>query len=131
VIAVDTNVLARYLLADDAKQAAAARKLLENANDDIWIPITVVLELAWVLRSAGAPRVAIAMKLRELAAVPGVRVQHPGRLNQALHWSEQGIDLADALHLALSAEASRFVTFDEALIAGVRRIGAQPPVGHS
>jgi predicted nucleic-acid-binding protein len=126
VIALDTNVLARYLLADDARQSAAARRFIEQASEDLWIPVSVLLELGWVLRGAGVPRAMAASKLRELSSLPGVRVQHFDRVVQAIAWCEQGMDLADAVHLALSADASKFVTFDEALIARSERLPTRP-----
>jgi len=49
MIAVDTNVLVRFLVRDDAKQAARAAALIQ-ANE-IWVCKTVLLETEWVLRS--------------------------------------------------------------------------------
>ena len=51
---IDTNVLVRLLAADDAKQAAQARALMHSATqvgESLFVPLTVVLELEWVLRS--------------------------------------------------------------------------------
>ena len=59
MIALDTNILARYLLDDEPAQARTARRLLADAKAEYWIPVTVVLELAWVLRKADAPRRAL------------------------------------------------------------------------
>lgn len=128
MIALDTNVLARYLLADQADQAKAARALIGDAKAEFWIPVSVVLELAWVLRAKKAPGGEIATRLRELFALHGFRVQMPEAVHQALRWAGEGMDLADALHLALSAKAERFATFDDALVRQARKLGAQPPV---
>jgi predicted nucleic acid-binding protein len=128
VIAVDTNVLARYLLVDDASQAGVATALLEDAGDRYWIPITVVLELAWLLRKRGVPRGTVIDRLRQLLALPAVRPQMPREIFAALRWAEAGLEVADALHLALSGEAARFATFDEELIAGARKLRTRPPV---
>jgi predicted nucleic-acid-binding protein len=52
--ALDTNVLARLLVQDDDTQTDAAAKLLERhrrVGEALVIPVTVVLELEWVLRS--------------------------------------------------------------------------------
>ena len=54
MISVDTNVLARFVLADDAGQHRRAVAALE-ADEDLFIPVTVLLELAWVL-GAGTRR---------------------------------------------------------------------------
>lgn len=51
---VDTNVLVRYLVEDDSQQLAAAQKLIQSAlraGKTLFVPITVMLELEWVLRS--------------------------------------------------------------------------------
>jgi predicted nucleic-acid-binding protein len=49
VIAVDTNVLVRFLTRDDPKQSARAVALF--GSEEIWIAKTVLLETEWVLRS--------------------------------------------------------------------------------
>ena len=48
MIAVDTNVLARYVANDDTAQSAKALQVMRH--EDIFIPKTVLLELEWVLR---------------------------------------------------------------------------------
>jgi len=128
LIALDTNVLARYLLDDEPAQARAARRLLADAQAEYWIPVTVVLELAWVLRKSDAPRAVIMDRLRDLLSLRNVRVQNADLVSQALRWAAQGMDLADALHLVLSGKAERFATFDEALVKQARKLGVQPPV---
>ena len=128
MIALDTNILARYLLDDEPAQARAARRLLADAQAEYWIPVTVVLELAWVLRKSDAPRAVIMDRVRGLLSLRNVRAQNADLVFQALGWAAQGMDLADALHLALSGKAERFATFDEALIKQARKLGVQPPV---
>ena len=128
MIALDTNILARYLLADEPAQARAARRLLADAKAEYWIPVTVVLELAWVLRKGDAPRSVVMERLRDLLSLRNVRVQNADLVFQALRWAAQGMDLADALHLVLSGKAERFATFDEALVKQARKLGVQPPV---
>ena len=128
MIALDTNILARYLLDDEPAQARTARRLLADAKAEYWIPVTVVLELAWVLRKADAPRSVVMARLRDLLSLRSVRVQNADLVFQALRRAAQGIDLADALHLVLSGKAERFATFDEALVKQARKLGVQPPV---
>jgi predicted nucleic acid-binding protein len=128
LIALDTNILARYLLDDEPVQARTARRLLADAKTEYWIPISVVLELAWVLRKSDSPRAIVIGKLRELLSLRNVRPQNADLVFQALRWAAEGMDLADALHLALSGKAERFATFDEALVKQARKLGVQPPV---
>ena len=127
MIALDTNVLARYLLADETNQAKAARALIEGAEAEFWIPVTVVLELAWVLRVKKVPGEEIAARLREFLTLRSMRPQMSDAVFQALRWAEQGVDIADAFHLALSGKAERFATFDEALVKQARTLGVRPP----
>ena len=128
MIALDTNVLVRYLLADDAAQTRAARAMLEDLGTEYFVPITVTLELAWVLRSSKVPHAEIIGRIRDLLSLPNVRPQLAEAVFQALRWAESGIDIADALHLALSGKAERFATFDEALVKQARKAGALPAV---
>ena len=52
MIALDTNVLVRYLVDDDAEQAQAARTLLEGltAERSGFVCREVIVELVWVLQ---------------------------------------------------------------------------------
>ena len=126
MIAVDTNVLVRYLTNDDADQARKAAKLLAGA-DAILVPHTVLLELAWVLRSVYdlSPRT-IHMAMLRVLGLPNVHIENAERIAQALSCYEQGMDFADALHLALSADADRLVTFDQRFARSLTT--RQPPV---
>lgn len=128
MIALDTNVLARYFLADDRRQAAKARALIEDPDAELWLPVSVVLELAWVLRQKGVPREIIVARLRDLLALSSIRPQMPDAIFQALRWTEEGLDVADAIHLAMSARADGFVTFDNALVKVGAKLGVRPAV---
>lgn len=112
--AIDTNVVVRFLTGDDRRQAKAARAAIEAG--DIFVATTVLLESEWVLRSAyGFAPAQIATGLRGLAGLPGVTVEEPLLLAQALDWMEAGMDFADALHLAKSGGCESFLTFDRKL----------------
>ena len=126
MIALDTNILARYLLGDDRAQLVAARRLLDDVDQECWVPVTVVLELSWVLRKSDAPRGVVLEKMRELLSLRNMRLQSAELVFQALRWAAQGMDFADALHLALSGKTERFVTFDKDLVKQVRKIGVNP-----
>ena len=57
--AIDTNVLVRALVQDDPAQSQRALALLKD--HPAYVPVTVVLELEWVLRSRYAyPQAVIA-----------------------------------------------------------------------
>lgn len=123
MIAVDTNVLVRFLVHDDARQAARAAALIRG--DDIWISRTVLLETEWVLRSLYAfPPERVAQALRGLAGLQTVFLEGELKAAKALDWLEGGLDFADALHLASAEHAARFATFDHKLARQAKRLTA-------
>ena len=99
--AIDTHVLVRALVNDNAAQSARAVALL--TGHDIFIPVTVVLEHEWVLRSryAFAPKV-VAQAIEKIAALSNVVVGERAAVLAAATRAAQGWDFADALHHALS-----------------------------
>lgn len=110
--AVDTNVLVRLLTGDDAVQTKRATALFKK--ESIFIPKTVLLETEWVLRRLyRLERTAVVSSLRKLGGLANVEFEQPLVVAQALQWCRNGMDFADALHLASSHNASKFVTFDE------------------
>jgi len=125
VRAIDTNILVRVLTADDPKQAKAARRVIEAG--DIFIGTTVVLETEWVLRSGyGFGSEQIAAGLRGLFGLVGVAVEETAETAQALDWMSQGMDFADALHLARSSHCSAFVSFDRKLAKRAQGLSPLP-----
>ena len=128
MLAIDTNVLVRYLTGDHPEQSPKARALVDA--HDIFVPLTVMLETEWVLRSAyGFAAVQVATALRAFAGLPHVTVEHPARLAQALHRAGNGMDFADALHLGGVEHCDALLTFDKrfikaALAAGIDTVRA-------
>jgi predicted nucleic-acid-binding protein len=110
--AVDTNVLVRLLTGDDAAQAKRAAALFKK--ESIFIPKTVLLETEWVLRRLyRLERLTVVSSFRKLGGLENVEFEHSLVVAQALQWCMDGMDFADALHLASSHSASKFATFDE------------------
>jgi predicted nucleic-acid-binding protein len=125
VRAIDTNVVVRFLTNDDKRQAKAARAIMEEG--DIFIAATVLLEAEWVLRSAyGFEAGRIAEGFWGLAGLPAIMVEEPGRLAKALDWMRQGMDFADALHLAKTEGCTAFLSFDRKLATLAQACGAVP-----
>ena len=109
--AVDTNVVVRYLTGDDPGQAARARAVIDAG--DVFVGTTVLLESEWVLRSVyGFSRTEVAAALRAFAGLPGLSVENPAVLSEALDYAERGMDFADALHLGAAARCEVLLTFD-------------------
>lgn len=116
MIAVDTNILVRYAIKDDRKQAGVATEFL--MNNACCILKTVLLELAWVLSSPSGynlSRSVVSERLRHVCGLPTVTVEDASAAAQAITWYEQGMDVADALHLASSEVFSGFATMDKRL----------------
>ena len=115
MLAVDTNVLARLLLADEPGQTERAAAALRGRR---WlITLTVLLETEWVLRSAGGlPRSNVLRSLRAVVGLQGAVVERAELVESALTDFEAGVDFADALHLRGAAGCEAFLTFDRRLL---------------
>ena len=112
---VATNVLVRFLIGDDVEQYKKARSVFEQQA--IFIPDTVLLETEWILRYAyGFGPEQICTALLKVGGLPKVTLQNPLQIHQALTWHRDGLDFADALHLAHSEGHEPFYTFDRKLV---------------
>lgn len=110
-IALDANVILRLVLRDDEAHWRAANGLF--AREDIYIASGIWLEVEWVMRSVYELGVSdFLMAARHVIGLPNVETADRRSLIQALDWHEQGMDFADAFHLASSGSARRFATFD-------------------
>ncbi len=119
--ALDTNVLVRYLIRDDSAQFAAARALIRRCVSErlvLFVPVTVTLELEWVLRSSfGFGKDETIATLVNLFSAAELTFQSEIALEVALHLYRTGsADFADCLHVSLAAQASETLlwTFDKA-----------------
>lgn len=121
MIAIDTNVIVRLLTKDNEAQYEAAFRLF--SSEDIFIADTVILESEWVLRYAYdySPK-DIANALRKLFGLKNVHLSNPQLIVQAIDWHEQGLDFADAFHLATSKQHSKLKTFDEQFIKRAKKL---------
>ena len=125
MIAIDTNVLVRLLVADDPAQTRRARKLAES--DRLFVPVTVLLETEWVLRALyRIPDADLRAGFRTL--LDTVEVEERALVERALELAAAGLDFADALHVARAARATAFATFDAKLARRARALGVRPPV---
>jgi predicted nucleic-acid-binding protein len=123
MLAIDTNLVVRYLTGDDRDQSAKARSLIEN--EKVFVCTTVLLEAEWVLRSVyGFDAGQVAGALRGFAGLEQVAIEDEALAAQALDWMQAGMDFADALHLSKAAGCDAFVTFDRPLARTARRFGA-------
>ena len=120
MIAVDTNVVVRLVTRDHAAQAVRAVAVFRGRS--VFIAKSVLLETEWVLRySYELPTSAVVRALKGVLGLPNVSVEDPTTVTAAIRLLEQGFQFADALHVASSAHADRFITFDARLVKSARR----------
>jgi predicted nucleic-acid-binding protein len=134
MLALDTNILARYYVREDGTaqthaQQEAARRILERGAR-LFVAKTVLLEFEWVLRGVyGQGREDVCRVLDQLLALTHVEIEDRTAVERALGNLRQGLDFADALHHASSRGCEAFLTFDTRRFAGkARRLAITPPV---
>lgn len=116
MLTIDTNILTRYLLNDDPNQAQLAMLLISNRN--CYVPITVILELAWVLKSEKLPKKIIINEILRLLSLPTIFTHYQPQITQAMLWANEGMDIADSLHLMIATIENQLplTTFDKKFI---------------
>jgi len=118
--AVDTNILVRFLVKDDLVQANQVYRLFkkaEQARSCLFVPLTVMLELIWVLESAySIDRTSIVGAIADLLLMPVLKFEHHPALQEFVRSaSGTDCDLSDML-IGCSARhqgCSSTLTFDK------------------
>lgn len=123
MIALDTNVLVRYLIADDEEQSPRARALISKAADrgePMYVSHLVLCEMAWVLtRVYRLPRAALSEALTGVVRAAQFVVEQPDIASRALRRHQEGrADFADYViaERATDAGCENVATFDEELL---------------
>ncbi len=118
MIALDTNVLVRYLVRDDEAQAATARSLMSSLTADQpgFVCREVILELVWVLeRAYGLSREDIADALEQLVSTDVLVIEAGADVAQAAFSYGTGSTGFSDLMILAAAERSNALplhTFD-------------------
>jgi predicted nucleic-acid-binding protein len=119
--ALDTNVLVRFLVRDDAAQGEAAANLIRTgvrSGKALFIPISVALELEWVLRSAfDFDKAAVMAAIDGLLGSFELHFESEEALEAALmQYRRSTAEFSDCLHAALAGQADErpLWTFDKA-----------------
>ena len=100
-----------------------------DASAGCFVPITVSLELEWVLRGAyKLPREAVINAFEGLLAIRHLHLEQEELVRRALAWHRQGMDFANALHLAHSEGCEALVSFDQKLAQLAEQLNLQPTV---
>lgn len=126
MIGLDTNVLARYLAQDDARQSAAATRLIEkelSIASPGFISLVVIAELCWVLhRLYSATMDELVTMLEDLLGTPQFQIERREVVQAAIQRFQQSNNrksgVTDALiaQIAFSAGCTHTVSFDKAAV---------------
>ncbi len=122
MVAIDTNIVVRYLTGDHPEQSKRAREIVDG--QPVFVPLTVALETEWVLRSAyGYNPADVVRALRAFGGLPEVTIQDATTVSTALDLAERGMDFADALHLGLAEAQDALLTFDRRFVKAAKSAG--------
>src|SRR3712207_3473157 len=102
MIAIDTNVLVRFVTRDDESQARIASQLIRAAHQrvgDIFIPTVVLCEFVWVLRRAyKLPKRSVVEALHRILSTEGFTIESRGLTWRALaEFQRSSADFADCM----------------------------------
>ncbi len=125
MISVDTNIVVRFLVKDDLDQFHQSAEIF--STQDVFIPDTVILESEWVLRYAyGFGSGQINDAFRKLFGLTNIYFRDANEVALAIEWYENGLDFADALHLAQSQHYRQMATFDRRFVNRAKQITTCP-----
>jgi len=120
MIAIDTNILIRFLVRDDTKQTDKVYKLFKNAekqHEELYIPILVMLEVIWVLESVyEINRTDLLNALSKLILMPILCFENLSAIQSfILDAKDSSFDLPDLLiaHSAKLKSCEKVITFDK------------------
>ena len=124
MIGLDTNVLVRYIMQDDAKQSALATRLVESLSTESpgFVGLVSVVELGWVLSSAyELDRAQLSEAFAALLRTKEIVIDRAETVWKALRvFQSANADFADCLieRSASAAGCERTMTFDRGAVKG-------------
>jgi predicted nucleic-acid-binding protein len=120
VIGIDTNILVRFLVRDDTKQANKVYRIFKNAEDNnsaMFVSTLVVLELLWVLESVyKVDRLDILDSISQMMLMPALQFENKGVIQSFIPAARTStFDLSDLLiaHTAKNDGCELVLTFDK------------------
>ncbi len=120
MIALDTNILVRFLVKDDEGQSRIVFKRFKKAeenNEILFIPLLVVLELVWVLDSVyDCSREEIVNSIEELTMMPIIQFEKLDIIHALIKDGKRtSIDLPDLLicNSSIASGCEKMITFDK------------------
>jgi predicted nucleic-acid-binding protein len=121
MIALDTEILLRLVVNDDPKLGRQAVQLIDSGAA-FFVPLTVSLELEWMLRGVYKLEASTVVNIFEaLLSIRNVSFQNDADLAAALKLLAQGMAFTDALHLLSSAKCDHMITFDMKFAQAAKR----------
>ncbi len=115
---LDTNVLVRYIMQDDAKQALKATKLIESmeSSNPGFVSNISLVELYWVLTSCyDLSNAQVTQAIEIMMRAKTLVLERPEQIARAQNLFKAGkADFADCLihHSAIDAGCTETLTFD-------------------
>jgi predicted nucleic-acid-binding protein len=134
MIAVDTNILARFYCDDPDDPEATRQRIVAKRvmveSEAIFVPLTVILEFEWVMRGFyEAEPASFCDAIAHLLGMRRVTVERWEAGSDAVNLHRRGLNFADALHWTSSAACSQFMSFDDRrFVRRARRLKLAPEV---
>ncbi len=120
MVGIDTNVLVRFIVRDDLKQAEVAKAAIGRAmeaNEPLAVSLLTILETEWVLRSRYRFGKEVVVRIFKILLEAGdVLIEGEETLEQALYlFEDSSADFADCLMVARYQRmgCATMLTFDE------------------
>jgi predicted nucleic-acid-binding protein len=127
MIGIDTNIVLRYLLKDDAALSPRALEII--AGNDCFVSRAALTEVVYTLESYyRSSRADIGRALNALLSVHRVTVEDRAVTERAVSWYKAGMDFGDAMIAASSHGSARVATFDRDFARLARKLRIAPPV---
>jgi predicted nucleic-acid-binding protein len=109
--AVDTSIVARFIVQDDMHQAQIAATAFESP---VFISLSVVLETIWLLTSRyKLSRAVVGESMLDILDIPGVECEQDALVRWAIDRFQRGAAIGDMLHLVSARHREVFLTFDK------------------
>jgi predicted nucleic-acid-binding protein len=124
MLAVDTNVLVRWILRDDEPQAIVADAIMAGETE---VSTAVLMELGWVLGTIGGMnRKQVADSLAAILSIATANINRRDALRWAIERYRKGGEIDDLIHVACVDAASGFATFDRGVSKAAGRTSPVP-----
>ena len=112
MLTIDTNILLRYALNDNAKLSTKAKEIIEG--NTCYVPLLALAETGFVLGSVYEAKPAeVVAYAKSMMQQKNLRFEHVSRVLQALAGVEAGVDWFDALLWAAAPVQNEFATLDK------------------